>query len=371
MNLTQQEMARYARHLTLDGVGQTGQQKLKQARVLLIGAGGLGSPVALYLAAAGVGTIGLCDHDTVELSNLQRQILHSNATTGQPKATSGAATLARLNDQIQVNPICARLDQTNAAAIIADYDLVVDGSDNFATRYLVNDACYGQRKPLVTAAVMGFEGQLTVILPDQGPCYRCVFPTPPPPELAPNCAAMGVLGVLPGTLGCLQATEVLKLILGIGTPSSGKLLCYDALNLSLRPFTVSRDEQCPVCSQTPAATNLRGAGQQTPQQAVVATITCQALRQSLGTITIVDVRDPAERAVASIQPSLNLPLKDLAANHHQIPSGQPIVLYCQSGVRSAIGVELLAAKGVTALSVQGGIEAWLASDPNLAAPTNP
>jgi sulfur-carrier protein adenylyltransferase/sulfurtransferase len=249
--LTAEQRDRYSRHLLLPEVGIEGQQKLLDAKVLLLGAGGLGSPTALYLAAAGVGTLGIVDDDTVDLSNLQRQVIHNSNRVGVPKVDSAEETITALNPDVQVNKYPVRLGPSNIMDILPGYDIVVDGLDNFPTRYLLNDASVRLQIPVVSAAILGFEGQLSVFKPYDGPCYRCLFPTPPPPELAPSCGANGVLGVLPGTMGLLQATEVIKLILGEGDPAIGRLLMYDALAATLSEVKIRRDPNCPICSREP------------------------------------------------------------------------------------------------------------------------
>jgi sulfur-carrier protein adenylyltransferase/sulfurtransferase len=249
--LTAEQRERYSRHLLLDEVGLEGQQKLLDAKVLLLGAGGLGSPTALYLAAAGVGTLGIVDNDDVDLSNLQRQVIHSSERIGVPKVDSAEQTIRELNPDVKVNKYPVRLDASNIMEILPGYDIVVDGLDNFPTRYLLNDASVRLKIPVVSAAILGFEGQLSVFKPYDGPCYRCLFPVPPPAELAPSCGANGVLGVLPGTMGLLQATEVVKLILGEGDPLIGRLLMYDALAAEFSEVKVRRDPECPICSREP------------------------------------------------------------------------------------------------------------------------
>lgn len=254
--LSQQQSTRYARHLMLPEVGEAGQQKLLEARVLLIGAGGLGCPAALYLAAAGVGTLGIIDFDRVDLTNLQRQILHSENTVGQPKVESARRTLSGINSDIKIVPIQEKLSRDNAMRILADYDIVVNGCDNFPTRYLLNDACVLTKKPMVDGSIYRFEGQVTVFAPCKGPCYRCLYPEPPPPEMAPSCQDAGVLGVLPGIIGSIQAVEAIKLILGQGEPLIGRLLMYDALAQKFREMKVRRDPACPVCGDKPTITKL-------------------------------------------------------------------------------------------------------------------
>jgi molybdopterin/thiamine biosynthesis adenylyltransferase/rhodanese-related sulfurtransferase len=249
--LTKEQRDRYSRHLLLPEVGVEGQQKLLDAKVLLLGAGGLGSPAALYLAAAGVGTLGIVDDDTVDLSNLQRQVIHTTDRVGEPKVDSAAETIAQINPDVEVVKHQVRLDSSNVIELIEPYDIVVDGLDNFPTRYLLNDASVRLRKPVVSASILGFDGQLSVFKPYEGPCYRCLYPVPPPAELAPSCGANGVIGVLPGTMGLLQATEVVKLILGEGDPLVGRLLLYEALGATFTELKVRRDPQCPVCSRDP------------------------------------------------------------------------------------------------------------------------
>jgi sulfur-carrier protein adenylyltransferase/sulfurtransferase len=249
--LTKEQRDRYSRHLLLPEVGVEGQQKLLDAKVLLLGAGGLGSPAALYLAAAGVGTLGIVDDDTVDLSNLQRQVIHTTGRVGEPKVDSAAETIADINPDVEVVKHQVRLDSSNVVELIEPYDIVVDGLDNFPTRYLLNDASVRLRKPVVSASILGFDGQLSVFKPYEGPCYRCLYPVPPPAELAPSCGANGVLGVLPGTMGLLQATEVVKLILGEGEPLVGRLLLYEALGATFTELKVRRDPQCPICSRDP------------------------------------------------------------------------------------------------------------------------
>lgn len=256
MDFSEEQIRRYSRHILLPEVGGRGQQKIRQASVLLVGTGGLGSPAALYLAAAGVGRLGLVDHDTVDISNLQRQVLHATPDLGRPKVESAREKLTALNPDVQVEVYRERLDSGNAARLIQQYDLVVDGSDNFSTRYLVNDACYFAGKPLIHGSIFRFEGQLTTILPGEGPCYRCLYPDPPPAGLVPSCQEAGVLGVLAGVIGVLQATEALKYILGRGELLRGRLLLYDALAMSFRQVKVRRDPGCPLCGDHPSIAGL-------------------------------------------------------------------------------------------------------------------
>jgi molybdopterin/thiamine biosynthesis adenylyltransferase len=258
MEITEERLHRYARHIILDEVGEQGQLKLLQSRVLVIGAGGLGSPVLMYLAAAGVGTLGVIDDDEVDITNLQRQIAHTTARVGTPKVDSAAETIAALNPEIKVNRYHDRLTPANARAIIAKYDLVADGSDNFTTRYLVNDACYLEKKPLVTAAMLRFEGQATTIkaFEEDKPCYRCIFPSAPPPEIAPRCEQAGIFGALAGVVGAMQATEVLKELLGLGTGLAGRLLLYDAIDVTMRTVAIPKNPECPLCGENPSITDV-------------------------------------------------------------------------------------------------------------------
>jgi adenylyltransferase/sulfurtransferase len=253
-----EQIQRYSRHFLLDEVGEKGQRKLLRSKVLLIGAGGLGSPTALYLAAAGVGTIGLMDADVVDVSNLQRQVLHTTADVGKPKVESGARTLTALNPDVNVIRLPERITVDNALDIVSEYDVIVDGSDNFGTRYLVNDACYLAGKPHVHGSIFQFEGMASVFAPNRGPCYRCIYPSPPPAGLVPSCAEAGVLGVLPGIVGVVQATETVKLLLGIGDPLIGRLLTYDALGMRFREVKLRRDPSCPLCGVTPTIKDLSG-----------------------------------------------------------------------------------------------------------------
>ncbi len=253
---SQEQITRYARHFTLPDVGEQGQAKLMDAKVLCVGAGGLGSPVAYYLTAAGVGTIGIIDHDTVDMSNLQRQILHTNDRVGMPKVESAKMTLSALNPDVNIIPINERLSSENVMQIIEDYDIVINGCDNFPTRYLINDACVMAKKTLVDGSIFQFEGQATVFSPDEGPCYRCLFPEPPPPGMAPSCAEAGVLGVLPGLVGCVQALEAMKVILGAGTPLIGRMMHFDTLSTEIRVLKLRKDPNCLVCSENPKITEL-------------------------------------------------------------------------------------------------------------------
>ncbi len=365
--LTAQQLQRYARHLTLPEFGVAGQQRLAAARVLLIGAGGLGSPAGLYLAAAGVGTLGIVDDDLVDISNLQRQVMHGTAQLGEPKTTSAAARLGDLNPEVRVEPFRTRLGRENARGIIAGFDLVIDGSDNFPTRYLVNDACVLEGKPLVYGSIFRFEGQLSVFGAPDGPCYRCLFAEPPAPELVPSCADAGVLGVLPGVIGTLQALEAIKWIAGIGEPAVGRLLLFDALALRFREIAIRRDPACPVCGESPSVTELVDyeafcgvaplGDVESPLEIDPASL-AEALQGDAPPV-LVDVREPWEFELARIPGAVLLPLGELPARLAEVPRGRPLVTMCHHGVRSAAAAALLRRAGFAAVrNLTGGIEAW-------------
>lgn len=364
------EIRRYARHLALPEVGYAGQSKLRAASVLVIGAGGLGSPAALYLAAAGVGRLGIVDHDAVELSNLQRQILHGTPDVGQPKAASAARALGRLNPDIQVIPHAARVMADNALDVIRPYDLVLDGTDNFSTRYLVNDACVLLRKPNLYGAIYRFEGQASVFAPHLGgPCYRCLYPDPPPPGAAPNCAEAGVLGVLPGLIGVVQATEAVKLLLGLGAPLLGRLLLFDALELRFREIKVRRDPRCAICGEHPTLTTLMNQPQTcSTSPAHPDEVSVQDMHQALTDpalgIQVLDVREADEYAEFHVPGVPCLPLSELPARHTELNPAQTYYLHCKGGVRSLKAVELLQQAGFQNVkSVRGGILAYAAEIP--------
>jgi adenylyltransferase/sulfurtransferase len=365
--LSQDELVRYARHLSLPDVGRSGQERLKSARVLVIGAGGLGSPAALYLAAAGVGTLGLVDADRVDLSNLQRQILHGTAGVGSPKVASAALRLADLNPHVQIATHHQRLDASNAAALLGRYDVIVDGSDNFPTRYLVNDVCVWLRKPLVYGSIFRFEGQASVFHAPAGPCYRCLYAEPPPADLVPNCAEGGVLGVLPGIIGSLQALEALKLVLGIGETLVGRLLVLDALAASFRQLRLRKDPACPVCGERPTITEpvdylaFCGVGGAGPEQedGVVEPAALAAELAAGRAAALLDVREPWEWEIARIEGSRLVPLGDLSAGLGQLDTRTPIVTICHHGLRSAQARDLLRAAGFSGVrSLSGGIDEW-------------
>lgn len=364
--LTTDERSRYSRHLLLGEVGVAGQQKLKAARVLIVGAGGLGSPAALYLAAAGVGTLGLIDGDRVDASNLQRQVLFDTADVGVSKAERGAARLRALNPLIDVRAHDQELRAGNAAQILADYDIVIDGSDRLGTRYLVNDACVLLGKSLVSAAIHRFEGQAMCYVPGKGPCYRCLF-SDAAEGVVPNCAEAGVLGVLPGVMGALQATEAIKLITGIGEPLVGRLMTYDALAMRFSEFRFRRRDDCAVCGAHPTITSLREAPAacEPALPAGVRTYTAQALHalleSSADTLTLVDVRDAHEYDSGHLPHSLHIPLAELPARIDELRGRSQLTFLCLSGVRSQRACTIAAAAGLTSLAhLEGGLRAWQA-----------
>jgi molybdopterin/thiamine biosynthesis adenylyltransferase/rhodanese-related sulfurtransferase len=372
MALSPAERERYSRHLLLPEIGAAGQEKLKAARVLVIGAGGLGSPASLYLAAAGVGTLGVVDHDRVELSNLQRQLLFDTAGVGASKAMAARARLGALNPEIEVVAHELRLDAGNALELLRGYDLVLDGSDRLATRYLVNDACVLLARPLVSAAIHRFEGQAMSYVPGAGPCYRCLF-AESAEDAVPNCAEAGVLGVLPGMLGALQATEAIKLLLGIGEPLVGRLMTFDALAMQWREFRFARRPDCAVCGAHPSITSLAGHARagDAPSFERIGPRQLHALWASaIGSgrqLTIVDVREPREFAFGHLQGALNIPLAELPRRWSGIPLEFPVVFACRSGARSLRACELAAKAGISSpIQLEGGLLAWAALvDPGL------
>jgi adenylyltransferase/sulfurtransferase len=367
--LSPDELHRYARHLILPGVELAGQQRLKAARILIVGAGGLGSPVALYLAAAGVGTLGLVDFDVVDVTNLQRQILHGTADVGRSKLDSARDRLHDVNPHVHVVPHGVRLTSANALEIIGGYDIVVDGTDNFATRYLVNDACVLLGKPNVYGSIFRFEGQASVFSTPDGPCYRCLFPEPPPPGLVPSCAEGGVLGVLPGLVGTIQAAEAIKLVLGAGSSLAGRLLLVDALTMTFRSVTLRRDPACPACG-TRTITELvdydafcGAAGADAEHDAdEVAEITPRELAARLieaADLDLIDVREPGEWAIAHLHGARLIPLGTLGAAVGTLDRTREIVVMCRSGQRSASAVQQLQAAGFRKVkNLAGGILRW-------------
>ncbi len=363
-----EEYERYSRHLLLPEVGEAGQNKLKNASVCIVGAGGLGSPALYYLAAAGIGRLGIVDFDTVDRTNLHRQILHATPDIGRPKLDSAHEKLAAMNPNVRLELHRTRITSQNAFEILGGYDIILDGTDNFATRYLLNDACVLLHKPLVYGSIFRFEGQVTVFdaaRDPKSPCYRCFYPTPPPPELIPNCAEAGVLGVLPGIIGSLQAAEALKLILGIGQPLIGRFMLFDALAMRFSEIRIPKNKNCPVCGEHPTVTELIDYDEFcTPQSSSpshIHELEPAELRELLATRTIllIDVREPWEHAQSHIEGSRLIPLGTLAEHTHALDASQEIVLYCASGGRSAKALHLLNERGFSNVKhLRGGIRAW-------------
>ncbi len=370
--LSQPEYARYARHLSLPEVGVEGQERLKRSSVLLVGAGGLGSPLGMYLAAAGVGRLGLVDFDKVDASNLQRQVIHGSKDVGRLKTASAAETLADINPHVQLDCYETALTSSNALQIADPYQLVIDGTDNFPTRYLVNDVCVIQRKPNCYGSIFRFEGQASVFSLDGGPCYRCLYPQPPPPGAVPSCAEGGVLGVLPGVIGMIQAIEAIKILLGIGDPLRGRLLLFDALEMRFREMRVKRDPACPVCGDHPSITEpidyhqfcgvpsaTQVAGQAEPQSRW--DIEPQELKrriESAAEFTLLDVRQPHEYEICNLRGTL-IPLDELPTRHDELPRDVEIIVHCKMGGRSAKAVDWLREHGFdNVLNLRGGINAW-------------
>jgi len=371
MQLNNDEIRRYSRHLILPEVGMAGQKKLKATSVLCIGAGGLGSPIAMYLAAAGIGKLGIVDFDTVDESNLQRQILHTDADVGRSKAQSAKETIAGINPNVEVVLHETRISSENALDLIRPYDIVVDGTDNFPTRYLTNDACVLLKKPNVYGSIFRFEGQASVFAPELGgPCYRCLYPEPPPPGMVPSCAEGGVLGVLPGIIGCIQATEILKLALGIGTTLVGRLLLFDALEMKFRELKLRRDPQCPVCGENPTIKELIDYEMFcgiTPEPETTAMhpdeVTVQDMKRVLDDpklgVKVIDVREPDEYEIAHVEGAQLLPLSQLQARFTELDPNQQYYIHCHHGGRSMRALQYLRQQGFKYLkNVKGGIAAW-------------
>jgi len=367
--LSNDEIARYSRHLIMPEVALDGQKKLKAAKVLTVGTGGLGSPLALYLAAAGIGTIGIVDFDVVDESNLQRQIIHGTSDVGRPKVESARDKIEDINPNVEVRVHEEALTSENALEIFADYDVIVDGTDNFPTRYLVNDACVLLGKPNVYGSIFRFEGQASVFWAEEGPCYRCLYPEPPPPGLVPSCAEGGVLGILPGAIGVVQATEAVKLILGIGEPLVGRLMLYDALGMSFREMKLRKDPGCPICGENPTVTELIDyeefcgipQANAVAQENGVPEITVKELKQKMDDgepISVLDVREPHEYEVANIGVKL-VPLGELPRRLAEFDQNENFAIHCKTGGRSAKAVELLQDAGFgNVYNVKGGITAW-------------
>ncbi|HWD93044.1 MAG TPA: molybdopterin-synthase adenylyltransferase MoeB [Verrucomicrobiae bacterium] len=371
MQLNPDEIRRYSRHLLLPEVGMAGQKKLRATSVLCIGAGGLGSPIAMYLAAAGIGKLGIVDFDTVDYSNLQRQILHTDADVGRPKADSAKETINGINPNVEVVIHNTRISSQNALEIIRPYDIVVDGTDNFPTRYLVNDACVLLKKPNVYGSISRFDGQASVFAPHLGgPCYRCLYPEPPPPGTVPSCAEGGVLGVLPGIIGCIQATEILKLALGKGEALINRLLLFDALEMKFRELKLRRDPQCPVCGENPTIKELIdyemfcGMPAEPEEPAMHPDeVTVQDMKRALGDpkldIKVLDVREPDEYEIARVEGVPLLPMSQLQERFTELDPNQQYYIHCHAGGRSLRAVQFLRQQGFKHLkSVKGGISAW-------------
>jgi adenylyltransferase/sulfurtransferase len=370
--LTVDEVRRYSRHLIIPDVAMAGQQRLMNAKVLCVGAGGLGSPALMYLAAAGVGTLGIVEFDTVDESNLQRQIIHGQSDIGKSKAQSAKAKIAEINPYVNVVTHEARLDNSNVMEIFSQYDIIVDGTDNFATRYLVNDACVLLKKPYVWGSIYRFDGQASVFWAEYGPCYRCLYPEPPPPGMVPSCAEGGVLGVLCATIGSIQTTEAIKVITGVGDPMIGSLIIYDALEMSFRKIKVRKDPNCPLCSENPTQTQLLpdyeafcGVLSDAAEVAVKdSTITVTELAAKIAgndNFYLVDVREPSEFEIVRIPGSHLIPKQGFLDGTvlSTMPQDKPIVLHCKSGVRSAECLAILKGAGFSdATHVAGGVIAW-------------
>ena len=365
--LSNQEIKRYSRHLIMPEVGLAGQKKLKQASVLCVGTGGLGSPLALYLAAAGVGRIGLIDFDVVDFSNLQRQVLHFTTDVGRPKLESASEKLRALNPEIEIVTHSGMLTAENALDICKGYDIIADGTDNFATRYLTNDVCVLLGKPNVHASIFRFDGQASVFYAKEGPCYRCVYPEPPPPGEAPSCAEGGVLGILPGLLGVVQATEVIKLILGVGTPLIGRMLLFDALEMNTRELRLRKDPHCAICGTAPTIHALTqqeydtacGVAADPEQVEISARVLHDQMQKNPVHPILLDVREPHEWEICRIEGAHLIPLTDLAERVHELDLSRDIVVYCLAGSRSRQAVSFLRQAGYARTqNLAGGIRAW-------------
>jgi adenylyltransferase/sulfurtransferase len=368
-SLSVEEVRRYSRHLIIPDVAMAGQKRLKNSKVLAIGAGGLGSPTLMYLAAAGVGTLGIIDFDVVDESNLQRQIIHGQSDIGRSKAESARNSIVEINPLVTVKLHEERLDSSNVMDIFSQYDLIVDGTDNFATRYLVNDACVLLDKPYVWGSIYRFDGQASVFWSEHGPCYRCLYPEPPPPGMVPSCAEGGVLGVLCASIGSIQTNEAIKVITGIGEPLVGRLMIYDALEMTYRSVKVRKDPECAICGKNPTITELIDyeafcgvVSEEASEAAAGSTITAgelNAMVQRGDEMLLVDVREPAEWEIVRIPDAVLIPKGELPSRVSELPQDKPVVLYCKTGVRSAESLALLKSAGFgDAKHVQGGVVAW-------------
>lgn len=368
LSFTHEEISRYSRHLIMPEVGMEGQKKLKNASILAVGAGGLGAPLTMYLAAAGIGRLGLVDFDTVDASNLQRQVLYSTADIGKPKLETAEARLKGINPHVNIELHHAHLTSANALEILKEYDIIIDGTDNFPTRYLINDACAILGKPNVYGSIFRFDGQVSVFDARRGPCYRCLYPQPPPPEVVPSCAEGGVLGVLPGIIGSLQALEAIKLIIGKGEPLIGRLIIFDALRFRFDEFKLAKNPHCPLCGEHPTIHELIDyeafcgiippAGERLEDQYQ---ITPAELKERLDrgeSIFILDVREPQEVEICNLD-SYVIPINDLPSRAHELDSSREMVVYCHVGARSARAVEFLKQAGFRKIkNLTGGIDAW-------------
>jgi sulfur-carrier protein adenylyltransferase/sulfurtransferase len=372
MPLTQEEILRYSRHIIMPEVGIDGQEKIKKASILLIGCGGLGSPLSMYLAAAGVGRLGLVDFDLTDFTNLQRQVAFSTSDVGRPKVDATKDRINQINPNVEVTTYRTKLTAENVLDIFKDYDIIIDGTDNFPTRYLVNDACVFLNKPNIYGSIFRFEGQATVFWAAKGPCYRCLYPEPPPPGMVPSCAEGGVLGILPGTIGLIQATEALKMILGKGELLTGRLLLYNAMDMKFREVKLQKDPECPVCSVNPSITKLIdyeqfcgiGLGQEeaTMDTNGIPEMTVQELKAKIDRkekYTLIDVREPHEYQICKIPGSRLIPLGEIALRASEIDTADEVILQCRSGGRSAKALQTLQTMGFKRLkNLRGGILAW-------------
>src|SRR6266404_3849138 len=369
MALNQEEILRYSRHLIMPEVGMDGQEKLKNASILLIGCGGLGSPLSMYLAAAGVGRLGLVDFDVADFTNLQRQVAFGTSDVGRPKVEATKDRIASINPNVEVTTYRTKLTAENVMEIFKPYDIIIDGTDNFPTRYLVNDACVFLHKPNVYGSIFRFEGQATVFWPDKGPCYRCLYPEPPPPGMVPSCAEGGVLGILPGTIGLLQATEAVKMILGKGDPLIGRLMLYDALAMKFRELKLRKNPDCPVCGDHPTIHELidyqefcgipNQPHEPAPVEGEIEPAEVKAKMNRGDQFVLIDVREPHEYQICSIPNAKLIPLGDLPKRVNELDSADEIIAHCKSGMRSAKAVEFLKQAGFRKVrNMKGGILAW-------------
>ena len=371
VDLSKEEIARYSRHLILPEVGMEGQKKFKAASILLIGTGGLGSPLAMYLAAAGIGRLGLVDFDVVELSNLQRQIIHTTKDIGKPKIESATEKIAALNPHVVVETYETPLTSDNAFEIIKNYDIVIDGTDNFPTRYLVNDACVLLGKPNVYGSIFRFEGQCSVFHAEKGPCYRCLYPEPPPPGLVPSCAEGGVLGILPGIVGLIQANEAVKLILGLGDTLLGRLLLFNSLDMKFRDLKLKKNPKCPICGENPTITELidyqafcgipavLAAAEEQSEEGMISAKAVKGRLEKKETFALIDVREPHEWDICHIEGAKLIPLGELEDHLGEFDEDDDIVVHCKMGMRGSQAQDVLAANGFSnVLNMSGGILAW-------------